>query len=85
MKDHQFAIFADKGIHEKLGNEFWQKEVDAMSTHFRENHYIDALLLVIHDIGDALHEHFPFDPNTDKNELPDDIVFEQMINNNKDL
>jgi hypothetical protein len=27
------------------------------------------------DIGDALHTHFPFDNDTDKNELPDDIVF----------
>src|SRR5687768_3070132 len=31
MKDHQFAIYADKGIHEKVGQEFWQKEVQAMS------------------------------------------------------
>jgi uncharacterized membrane protein len=75
MKDHQFAIFADKGIHEKLGNEFWQKEVSAMSKHFRENHYIDALMHVINDLGDALHQNFPYDPKADKNELPDDIVF----------
>lgn len=75
MKDHQFAIFADKGIHEKLGNEFWQSEVSQMSRHFRENHYTDALVLVINDIGAALNKHFPYDPGADKNELPDDIVF----------
>ena len=75
VKDHQFAIFADKGIHEKLGNEFWQKEVNQMSRHFRENHYLEAILNVIYDTGQALKEHFPYDPNADKNELPDDIVF----------
>ena len=75
VKDHQFAIFADKGIHEKLGNEFWQKEVNQMSRHFSENHYLEAILNVINDIGQALKEHFPYDPNADKNELPDDIVF----------
>ncbi len=75
MRDHQFAIFADKGIHEKLGNEFWQKEVEQMGRHFRENHYTDALVLVINDIGAALQTHFPYDGRTDKNELPDDIVF----------
>ncbi len=75
MKDHQFAIFADQGIHERLGNAFWQKEVDAMSRHFRELHYLEALIFVINDIGRALCEHFPFESNTDKNELPDDIVF----------
>lgn len=74
-RDHQVAIFADKGIHEKVGNIFWQKEVIAMITHFRENHYADALLEVIHDIGDALIIHFPYQRETDKNELPDDIMF----------
>jgi uncharacterized membrane protein len=75
VRDHQFAIFADSGIHEKLGNEFWQKEVNLMSRHFKENHYLDAILNVINDTGHALHTHFPFDPKADKNELPDDIVF----------
>jgi uncharacterized membrane protein len=75
VKDHQFAIFADRGIHEKLGNEFWQSEVDSMRVHFKQNHYLEAILLVIHDIGVALEQHFPYDPSTDKNELPDDIVF----------
>ena len=75
VKDHQFAIFADTGIHQKLGDEFWKKEVSMMSRHFRENHYLEAILLVINDIGNALHEHFPYDPSADKNELPDDLVF----------
>jgi uncharacterized membrane protein len=75
VKDHQFAIFADTAIHQKLGDDFWQKEVNLMSRHFRENHYLEAILLVINDLGHALHSHFPYDPNADKNELPDDLVF----------
>jgi len=75
MKDHQVAIYADRGIHEKAGELFWRKEVIAMTTHFREHHYADALLEVINDVGEALYIHFPFNRNTDKNELPDDIVF----------
>lgn len=75
VKDHQFAIYADKGIYERLGNDFWLTEVDKMSIHFRQNHYLEAILLVINDIGQALHQHFPYDPTADKNELPDDIVF----------
>lgn len=74
-KDHQFAIFADQGIHSRLGDAFWQTEVNEMSRHFRSEHYLEAILLVIHDIGEALHQHFPYDPALDKNELPDDIVF----------
>jgi uncharacterized membrane protein len=75
VKDRQFAIFADKGIHEKLGNEFWENEVKTLARHFSSNSYRTALLKVIHDIGLALHAHFPYDGTTDKNELPDDIVF----------
>ncbi len=75
MKDHQFSIFADKGIHEKLGVDFWKTEIEKMTLHFRGNHYIDALILVIGDIGNALQLHFPYDGKSDKNELPDDIVF----------
>lgn len=26
LRDHQFAILGDQGIHEKVGTEFWQKE-----------------------------------------------------------
>lgn len=75
IRDHQFAIFADKGIHEKLGNEYWQQQVSVLGKHFRNEHYTTALAKVIHDIGEALRQHFPYDSNTDKNELPDDIVF----------
>lgn len=74
-KDHQVAIYADKGIHEKMGEIFWRKEVIAMTTHFQENHYADALVEVIKDIGEALYIHFPYVREIDKNELPDDIVF----------
>ncbi len=75
MKDHQVAIYADKGIHEKVGDIFWQNEVTGMTTHFSEQHYGDALIEVIKDIGEALFIHFPYVREKDKNELPDDIVF----------
>ncbi len=75
MKDHQYAVLGDKGIHEKLGAEFWQKEVQLMGEHFRQNHYADALVQVIGDVGKALSYHFPFDRKVDKNELPDEIIF----------
>lgn len=77
VKDHQFAIFADKGIHDKLGNAFWRKEIDEMSRHFGEHRYTEALLYVIKDMGEALQQHFPYNAHTDRNELPDDIIFGQ--------
>jgi uncharacterized membrane protein len=75
VRDHQYAVFADAGIHEKLGETFWKDEVKAMHHHFKQNHVADAIVQVIKDVGSALHRHFPYDKGTDKNELPDDIVF----------
>ncbi len=75
VKDRQLAIFGDSAIHEKVGEEFWKKNVMHMLSLFQKDHYVDAIVKVIHEIGDALKFHFPYDQQTDINELPDDIVF----------
>lgn len=75
MKDRQFAILADQGIHEKVGQVFWNREVSVMNKHFSKALPADAIEAVINDIGEALKTHFPFDRANDKNELPDDLVF----------
>ena len=75
IKDRQLAIFGDKGIHEKVGDDFWEKEVGHMISHFNTENYAKGLAKVITDIGEALRTHFPYQGDKDKNELPDDIVF----------
>jgi uncharacterized membrane protein len=75
VKDRQLAIFGDSGIHEKVGEEFWRKEVSHMLAHFQNCEYAEATTKVILDIGAALKFHFPYDRQSDINELPDDIVF----------
>ena len=75
MKDHQFAILADQGIHEKVGQAFWNQGVEVMKRHFKQANAAEAIVNVVKDIGNALHIHFPYDRQSDKNELPDDIVF----------
>ncbi len=75
MKDHQLAIFADEGIHQKLGWEYWTKEIKLMISNFNRENYAAGICQCVKDIGEALYYHFPFDNKTDKNELPDDIIF----------
>lgn len=75
VDDHQAAVFGDEGIHQRVGKEYWQKVVEKMIFHFRQNHLADGLCAAISELGDALHQHFPFNANTDKNELPDEIIF----------
>lgn len=74
MKDQQLAVFGDKGIHEKVGTEFWNKEVNKMLSSFSRENYTDGIVQIITEIGDALVSNFPYE-NEDRNELPDDIVF----------
>jgi uncharacterized membrane protein len=73
-KHRQLAIFGDEGIYRELGEQFWHGEVDKMLKEFNSNHFAEGIIEIIQDIGSALIQHFPYD-RTDKNELPDDIVF----------
>lgn len=75
MKDHQLAVFGDEGIHKKVGNEYWNAEVKKMIANFNRKNYAEGISEVVKDIGEALTQHFPYNRDTDKNELPDDIVF----------
>jgi len=75
MKDRQLAVFGDEGIHNKVGNEYWSTEVKKMISNFNRENYAAGIAEVVKDIGVALTKNFPFNNDTDKNELPDDIVF----------
>ena len=75
MKDRQLAVFGDEGIHNKVGSEYWTKEVELLINKFNSENYGEGISRCVTDIGEALHHFFPFDNDTDKNELPDEIVF----------
>ena len=75
VKDRQLAIFGDQAIHEKVGEVFWKNQVSQILSRFQREHFAKAIAIAIKGIGDALKFHFPYDRQTDINELPDDIVF----------
>jgi len=75
VKDRQLAIFGDQGIHEKVGEAFWRSQISQILSRFQREHMAEAIATAIKGIGDALKFHFPYDRQTDINELPDDIVF----------
>lgn len=75
MKDRQLAVFGDEGIHKKVGTDYWNKEVKLLVSKFNAANYGEGISQCVKDIGEALHQYFPFDNDTDKNELPDDIIF----------
>ena len=77
MKDHQLAIFGDEGIHQKAGTAFWNEELSHMLREFNKENYAEGIACVVREIGEVLVQHFPYNKETDKNELSDDIVFGQ--------
>ena len=56
---HKFAIVGDEAIHQKCGAQLWQRLVEKMGEHFRNEKFTQALIEAIHEIGDALAAHFP--------------------------
>lgn len=55
---HKFAIVGDEAIHQKCGEDLWQRLVDQMREHFRNEKFTHALIEAIHEIGDVLAAHF---------------------------
>jgi len=74
MDDHQLALFADEGIYQRLGKEYWISETRKILSAFTRNDYTGGICEIVSDIGNALKEQFPYE-KSDKNELPDDIIF----------
>lgn len=74
MKDRQLAVFGDEGIHQKVGGEYWNKEVQKMISNFNRDDYAEGISGCVKAIGEALYTYFPYNNATDKNELPDDIL-----------
>jgi uncharacterized membrane protein len=69
---HKFAIVGDEGVHQKCGEELWQRLVNHMRDHFRNEKFSEAIVDAIREIGSALAAHFP--KGLKSTELPDEIV-----------
>jgi uncharacterized membrane protein len=71
----KFVVLGDRGIHDRVGQEFWESVAAAVSAKFREGDFTGGLVNGIEKVGEQLATHFPYDPSADKNELPDDVDF----------
>jgi uncharacterized membrane protein len=75
LKDRQLAIFADSGIHNAVGEQYWKDVVNRILLFFNKENYAKGIQEGVLKIGEALKTHFPYESSTDKNELPDEIIF----------
>ncbi len=72
IKSKQFAIYGDKGINEKVADDFWNSTKDIMLNHFKNGENKQALVDGILSAGQQLKHHFPHQDD-DVNELSNEI------------
>jgi uncharacterized membrane protein len=72
---HKFAVVGDKAVHEKCGEQFWQRLVKKMQAHFQNERFSEALIEAVEEIGGVLAAHFP-KTTANANELPDELIEE---------
>ena len=73
--DHKFAILGDAGINAVVPTNFWNNIKDQMAAQFRQGKFSQGLIEGIHQAGNQLGAHFPYNETGDKNELSDEVSF----------
>jgi uncharacterized membrane protein len=69
VTDRKLAVIGDKGIHERVGEAYWQALVAAVRERLKQQQSRDGLVHALVEVGRELSRHFPRRPD-DKNELP---------------
>jgi len=72
VTDRKLAVIGDRGIHERVGEAYWQGLVAAVRERMSQQQARGALIHAIAEVGRELGRHFPRRPG-DKNELSDDV------------
>ncbi len=75
IEDRKLAVLGDRGIHELVGQAYWDGLVEAVLAHFRGRRFRDGLVHAVGEVGTVLRRHFPRRPD-DVNELPDRVCIE---------
>jgi len=73
LADRDVEIVADRGIHEKVGGQEWERICRNMEAAFRQADYEGGVIGGIREVTRHLAEHFP-PVGDDRNELPDKPV-----------
>lgn len=72
-RKHLFAFFGDEGIHQKVGQSFWDHLRDTTQEAIRSQSLTDAVVSAVLELGKVLGEHFPRKQG-DQNELSNEVT-----------
>lgn len=73
LAERYVEIVADKGIHEKIGEQRWQAIVDGFTAKVGEGDVTGGFVAAISACGEAMAEHYPAQPG-DSDELSDGLI-----------
>ena len=72
VNDHKIVILGDKGINDKVAEDFWDTTKEMMQNHFRKGAFKQGLVDGILKAGHELKIHFPYQDD-DTDELSNEI------------
>ncbi len=76
LKDHQYAIYSDEAISQGQLSHLCIDAAKMLKNGLKDQNPTVALCDTIVYIGNALATVFPSDPGIERNELPDEIIFD---------
>ena len=73
LKDREFHVFADDGIHSIVGDTTWEEIKDLLLQFFRDGEFCQGIVAAVSRIGAVLSAHFPIKPD-DTNEISNRVI-----------
>ncbi|QLB15043.1 hypothetical protein A6B39_06040 [Mannheimia granulomatis] len=73
FKPHYVAVIGDEGIHQKVGEAFWQDVYKALCIDCQQGDYTQAICHAIQTLESPLARYFPYQAS-DRNELSNEVV-----------
>ncbi len=74
VSNREFLLYGDQGIHEKVGQGFWDDVCRQMLDAFRREEFADGLRQGVRQVGEKLAQHFPHQRD-DVDEISNEIVY----------
>lgn len=74
-QSRQFAVIGDAAINAAVPDDFWELTKEAVLSQFRQEQYAAGLERGIKLVGEQLRQFFPYNAQTDVNELDDTISY----------
>ena len=59
LRKRKLAIVADEGMHQAVGQRFWEKLGRELRANLHSTYYENAVAITVREVGEALKKHFP--------------------------